>query len=198
MLLVEGPTQSSSFTNKKMKPFLQRVSKHLPLKQIIHQSENKEKILVLERFNILSMENGPGLVLHRFVHSDPDRGYHDHPWTFGVSLILSGGYREIKVKHGTMEMSERVFKTGNINFFSGNDYHRVLLFQKDDQLSRDKETTCVPEEEDVWTLFFYWKREKVWGFLKESDKCDQKWEYNQYSKTIEDTDGAWWKKGSTT
>ena len=89
-----------------MQQLLHTISQHLPRKQIFHTLTDQSKVLVLERFNLLSFENGPGLVLHRFVHSDPDRGYHDHPWGFGVSLILSGSYKEIKVSHSNRMMSQ--------------------------------------------------------------------------------------------
>ncbi|KAG2374552.1 hypothetical protein C9374_010571 [Naegleria lovaniensis] len=194
-----------------MQRLLRHFSKYLPLKQIYHQQDTDQcKTLILERYNIFSIENGPGLVLHRFVHSDPDRGYHDHPWQFGISLILSGSYREIKVKHQTREIQERIYRAGSVNYFNGKDYHRVLLYpvvkfnvELNSQNRENNERThnSNEEEEEVWTLFFHWKRVKHWGFLKQLDPMKEKecheegqWEYHQYSQSIKDADGAWWER----
>src|SRR3989338_1289537 len=105
-----------------MQTALHTLTKHLARKQIFHINDDGSKLLVLERFNLFSIANGPRIVLHRFVHSDPDRGYHDHPWSFGISLILNGSYREIKVRHESLEKKERVFSPGSINYLDGKDY----------------------------------------------------------------------------
>jgi hypothetical protein len=83
--------------------------------------------------------------IHRFVASDPDRGLHNHPWRWAISIILIGFYYEI-THYGT-----RTVKW--INGLVGDSFHRVIL----------------PDgRKDVWTLFFHHApRSKHWGFLRE-------------------------------
>lgn len=83
--------------------------------------------------------------LHRFVASDPDRGLHDHPWGWSASLMLAGGYREIR------RAAVRHLKPGRINFIRGTDFHRIIL----------------PANRDAWTLFIHGKRTKGWGFVRD-------------------------------
>ena len=46
----------------------------------------------LYRYHLFTLGyDGPGLCIHHFVKSDPDRGYHDHPWSSAMSFILCGG-----------------------------------------------------------------------------------------------------------
>lgn len=164
-----------------MRKWLTTFAQRLPCKKIFHTQDDGTVIPILERYNLLSKENGPGLVLHRFVNSDPDRGLHDHPWTFGVSIILAGSYKELKVTQfqprAPVQVTQHVYRPGHVNIINGTHYHRVLL-----------------ETEDVWTLFFHWKRTKIWGFLKQQDDMVDNWHYNAYAKEIVDLDGAWWKK----
>ena len=44
---------------------------------------------VLRRYHLLELPLGMTIVLHQFVMSDPDRGYHDHPWSFILSFFAS-------------------------------------------------------------------------------------------------------------
>ncbi|EFC35545.1 predicted protein [Naegleria gruberi] len=94
-------------------------------------------------------------------------------------------------------MSEKEFRAGSVNYFSGKDYHRVLLKPQPNENKEIKEldenNEEIVDECEVWTLFFHWKRVKMWGFLKEEETSQDGWKFNQYSKTVEDMDGAWWK-----
>ena len=98
----------------------------------------------LERYFLFSLF-GIRAYIHRFVASDPDRGLHDHPWDRSVSLVLAGGYSE--VRPGAM----RRLWPGDINVIRGEDYHRILL----------------DEGAESWTLFIHGRRTKGWGFLRE-------------------------------
>ena len=95
----------------------------------------------LERYYLGSFL-GLRAYIHRFVASDPDRGLHDHPWNRSVSLLLVGGYREIR------HNGERHLRPGQLNYIRGNDFHRVLLEQG----------------AETWSLFIHGKRVKGWGF----------------------------------
>ncbi|WP_050799633.1 hypothetical protein [Thiocapsa marina] len=104
----------------------------------------------LERYYLLGAF-GWHLYLHRFVDSDPDRGLHDHPWGHALSLVLSGGYDEIRALEGDSEQTRVYFRgPGRFNRLRGSDYHRVVL------------RAGVP----AWTLFLHGPRIKGWGFRR--------------------------------
>lgn len=88
--------------------------------------------------------------LHRFVDSDPDRGLHDHPWGRALSLVLVGGYDEIRGDPATGETSRRFVRPGSLNRLRGDDFHRVVL----------------RSDRPAWTLFLHGPRTKGWGFVQ--------------------------------
>jgi hypothetical protein len=99
--------------------------------------------------------------IHRFVDSDPDRGLHDHPWGHAVSLVLSGGYDELRFAdtpgpahsadaNGDQPILRQRVRPGRINRLRGGDFHRILL--------RDGRP--------AWTLFLHGPRVKGWGFQR--------------------------------
>ena len=69
---------------------------------------------------------GGGLYLHHFVGSDPDDAVHSHPWAFGLSVILVGGYVETRCTEAG-EVSTRTYGPGDLNRLSPRDRHRVTL-----------------------------------------------------------------------
>lgn len=99
------------------------------------------------------------IYLHRFVGPDPDRGTHDHPWKWALSLILAGSYVEerqdivmngIDVLYAGPIWYERVRR---FNFLLGTDFHRVAT---------------LDDNRDVWTLFIHHPtNEKQWGFARQ-------------------------------
>ena len=89
--------------------------------------------------------------LHRFVDSDPDRGLHDHPWGRAASLVLTGGYDEIRsIGGGPARTHTRTLRPWRLNQLRGSDFHRVVL--------RDGQP--------AWTLFLHGPRVKGWGFVQ--------------------------------
>jgi len=91
--------------------------------------------------------------LHHFVDSDPDRGLHDHPWGWACSLVLTGGYTELRaVNHDLLDFEIQIIKrkAGRFNFLTGDAWHRVML----------------KENQDAWTLFIHGRRKKGWGFIQ--------------------------------
>jgi hypothetical protein len=115
----------------------------------------------LERYYLAGLF-GWHAYLHRFVDSDPDRGLHDHPWARAASLVLTGGYDELRLaqppRHGAGEAAAvtslpihtRHVRPWRLNLLRGSDYHRVVL--------RDGRP--------AWTLFLHGPRVKGWGFLR--------------------------------
>jgi hypothetical protein len=78
-----------------MKRLLEWISARRPCRLI----EGDQGEPYLERYYLLGAF-GWHLYLHRFVDSDPDRGLHDHPREHALSLVLSGGYDEIRAPTG--------------------------------------------------------------------------------------------------
>ena len=96
---------------------------------------------------------GATVFLHRFVASDGDREVHDHPWRWSFAWVLTGGYREERLRHldpeqGWVSVLRRV-GAGRINVLRASSFHRVL-----------------DPEPETWTLFVHGARIKQWGFLE--------------------------------
>jgi hypothetical protein len=104
-------------------------------------------------------EEGEGgrLMLHYFWTSDRDRALHNHP-AAGVSLILKGGYyeeRRTQLPNGTFTPSRiKVCNPGSINKLGLADFHCATL---------------LDERKGAWTLFYFSKRVRDWGFLTRED-----------------------------
>lgn len=150
-----------------VRKFVETITDYLPVKVIRYKGKP-----FLYRYHLFSLTNdGPGLCIHHFVESDPDRGYHDHPWDYGLSFILCGGYNERILNNDKITYETCVRNRWNFNFLRGhNVYHRVILNEK----------------QDAWTLFFFTKRSKLWSMI------DLKGEKKQMSTSIKDADGGWW------
>jgi hypothetical protein len=104
----------------------------------------------LERYYLFGVL-GWHAYLHRFVDSDPDRGLHDHPWDRAVSLVLAGGYDEIRPLAGDPDLTcTRTLRPWRLNRLSGSDFHRVVL----------------RSGRPAWTLFLHGPRVKGWGFVQ--------------------------------
>ncbi len=131
----------------------------------------------LYRYHLISLtDNGPGVCLHRFVKSDPDRGYHDHPWQRSFSFILCGSYLERLLCADRKNFTEKQRPRWTFNYLNGSEtFHRVM----------------VDEGKDVWTLFFFQKRSKTWGMV------DLVGKYRAMSQAVSDLDGGWWKYAKT-
>jgi hypothetical protein len=104
----------------------------------------------LERYYLFGVL-GWHAYIHRFVDSDPDRGLHDHPWGRAVSLVLAGGYDELRPRDGDPgDAVSRWVRPGRLNLLRGDEYHRVVL----------------REGRPAWTLFIHGPRVKGWGFVQ--------------------------------
>jgi hypothetical protein len=89
---------------------------------------------------------GPALFLHHFVSSDPSGSVHSHPWFFGCSLILVGGYLEERCDLAGVKTT-REYRPGELNVLEAGTRHRIELL-----------------EADCWTLFLAGARAQPWAF----------------------------------
>lgn len=118
----------------------------------------------LERYFLFRLV-GFTAYIHRFVDNDPDRGLHDHPWSWSCSLILAGGYHELRATHvhthTAPDIRLRYRRPGRFNVIRGDDFHRIILHW-------GKKNTG-PE---AWTLFVHRPRTKGWGFIQPAIRAD--------------------------
>jgi hypothetical protein len=132
-------------------------------------------------------KGGWGIVLHQFHRSDADEELHNHPWGWGVSLILTGGYFEERrcdvkvnpflrklgyafVEDGKEVESISLVGTlfhgpGTLNRLRANTFHRVLL-------QKDASGRPVP----AWTLFVHGPRIQSWGFWHRTTQKFTPWQ----------------------
>jgi hypothetical protein len=121
--------------------------------------------------------------LHHFHSSDQGDELHSHPWSWGLSLVLAGGYFEERSRNpghwsaggrhpeapdgmtmeSTVPIEKRDIKPGRLNLIKVTDFHRVDL--KD-------------EKRGAWTLFFTGPRSTDWGFLNRHTSEFTDWRRN--------------------
>ena len=105
----------------------------------------------LERYfvagwNPTTRQPGPAIFLHHFVASDAEDQVHSHPWAFSISLILVGGYRELRCQ-STGPPLTREFRPGDVNVLDAEARHRIDLL-----------------ELECWTLFLVGDVARDWRF----------------------------------
>lgn len=90
--------------------------------------------------------------IHLLHTPDPDRDLHDHPWAWGFSLILSGGY--VEKRYGGAGTSHlKRYRAGDRNSLEPGEYHSL-----------------VSVEPNTATLFIAGREIQDWGFLLPDDK----------------------------
>jgi len=100
----------------------------------------------------------PGVALNYFFRGDRDREYHNHPWRWSVSLVLTNGYSEARKDGRYAPVREFIVRPGMLNFIWQDTFHRVTL--------DDPTRGC-------WTLFVMAPRAlpdgapSDWGFTTE-------------------------------
>lgn len=90
------------------------------------------------------------LYLHHFHRGDDDLALHNHPWSWSVSLVLAGGYREERRDDTRPRGADVVLRDVpplSFNVIRGTDFHRVELL-----------------EDDCWSLFLAGPKVSSWGF----------------------------------
>lgn len=149
-----------------MRRLLLWLSARLPLR-IISEGDKP----YLERYYVCSAA-GLRVYLHRFVASDPDRGLHDHPWKWAVSIILAGWYVE--------ERRDGDHVRSWLNFLVGDNFHRVVL--------------PAGGGADVWTVFIHRAgKRKPWGFLRGPDETGVLTFHEfQYTGGEKSEERKWW------
>lgn len=101
-------------------------------------------VAFLERYHLGTFA-GARWYLHHYIASDPDRGLHDHPWSWAVTIILAGWYIE--------ERRDRP-RIRSIGYtMDGDTFHRVIL----------------PAGSTMWSLFVHGPYTKPWGFFRPAD-----------------------------
>ena len=76
-----------------------------------------------------SLENhDPECKIHAFIHQihtrDSDAAQHSHPWRWSVSVILSGGYTEVRPNAGGV--ATYTYREGDLNILRHGDYHSIV------------------------------------------------------------------------
>jgi len=89
---------------------------------------------------------GPAIFLHHFRASDATGMMHSHPWAWGASLILAGGYREARCVEG--RVVSRECRPGDVNVLEADDVHRIDLLTR-----------------DCWSLFLAADYRQPWRFV---------------------------------
>jgi len=104
--------------------------------------------------------DGWSLVLHHFHQSDSTTQLHNHGWTWGLSLVLTGGYSEEKLVGD--RVIRRTIKPFSFNFIRPQEFHRVDLLGK-----------------DAWTIFLRGPRKNEWFY-----KSRETFETIEWSKHV--------------
>jgi len=180
-----------------MRAFLHALTANLPGK--IQLAEQHTDLLtrtpLYERYFVCRLPGGGCVYLHHYLRSDPDRGPHDHPWPWAISIPLARGYIEERVNGWTVD-GPRVTRHARRPFvprlLDGHEFHRIIL----------------PEGETSWSLFIHGPYTKGWGFLRpvlaplrEIDGVPlppRGWAYRGV-RSFADSDPDWWStacKGS--
>lgn len=124
--------------------------------------------------------------LHHFHSSDQGDELHSHPWSWGLSYVLAGGYVEERSRNPRtwtvfdelnyaankewiepwvkpVPIEKRDIRPGGLNLIRVTDFHRVDL--KDEKIG-------------AWTLFFTGPRSADWGFLNRHTSEFTDWRRN--------------------
>jgi len=128
---------------------LKKISKRLKERKVVSPTG----LLYLVRYYLLrkSWHNLPfSVYIHHFNAPDWDRSLHDHPWIWGLSFIVSGGYVEERFNSKTKKIDLITRNPWRINYLRGSDFHRIKELKG-----------------DVWTIFVSGKRTKKWGFMSD-------------------------------
>jgi hypothetical protein len=127
-----------------------------PPRSIVLGDDGAPKI---HRLYLLGTGKTFGVFLHHFVGSDAPSTFHDHPWSWGISLMLRGGYLEERRTRDDPKLVRRWPGLGRINLLRPGTFHRVEL--------RDGRP--------AWTLFVHGPKNRSWGFLDALTGAFQLW-----------------------
>jgi hypothetical protein len=119
--------------------------------------------------------------LHHYLVSDPDRGLHDHPWPWAISVPLAAGYHEQRLlgigrSLRTVLRRRRPFVPYAL---TGHAFHRVIL-----------------GHHTSWSLFITGpNRHKEWGFLRDEALPADGFGVATYTPHLDESGShtAWWR-----
>lgn len=171
-----------------MKNLLYWISGFLPARLI----KGDDGELYLERYFIARLF-GCDVYLHRFIASDPDKGFHNHPWIWASSWVLCGGYWELQFDPADAMQGHERSNACLRHIIRGKAHWRrrfsAVTFRSD-HLHR----VVLEPGRECWTLFVAGPRtpDNVWGFLTGSaiGCAHVVWVFSPYTKS---PSGDWWK-----
>jgi hypothetical protein len=117
-----------------------------PSRATIFDADGRPKI---HRYYLLGTGKTSGAFLHHILGDDAPAVFHDHPWSWGVAIVLRGGYFEERCDRRGANRVSRWLGLGSINMLRPGVFHRVEL--------RDRRS--------AWTLFVHTRATRRWGFL---------------------------------
>lgn len=100
----------------------------------------------LDRWYLLPPTPWGRVFLHRMLLPDDRPEVHNHPWPC-FSIVLWGGYREMRWTKATGTIGMRARVRGSINRLPLEAFHRI-----------------VSVKPNTWTLFVHGRRVRDWGF----------------------------------
>jgi len=107
---------------------------------------------------------GYSIRLHHWLKSDDRRFFHDHPSNL-ISLILKGKYKNVTPNGSTEVKAGTIWKAR----------------------AEDKHYLDIPEE-GAWTLLFFGRKRRNWGFWDKDDHMLRPLEYFHRYGIIQDED----------
>lgn len=119
----------------------------------------------LERLRIISTPL-MSIYLHRIGTPDSRPTLHDHPWSF-VSIILRGGYTEVRLdKHTRAETRRRI---RFVNVMRRDDAHYI------ERLHRTP----------TWSLLIVGSRRRTWGYWRrETHNHRERWTWTPFDQDV--------------
>lgn len=102
------------------------------------------------------------IYLHRLGAPDSRPTLHDHPWSF-VSIVLRGGYDEVRLDRRTMTRTAR--RVRRLNLIRRDDAHFI------ERLHRTP----------TWTLLLVGRRRRTWGYWRESGDS---WVWTEFDRDV--------------
>lgn len=114
--------------------------------------------LYLTRWHL--WRHGFKVFVHRIHRPDSDRDPHNHPWPWGLSLILWGGYHELRVTRPSL-LDPRSFGPDEDYPYNKWSFSAVRWFNWIGPDVYHRITWVAP---NTWTLFLAGPRSREWGF----------------------------------
>jgi hypothetical protein len=99
-----------------------------------------------------------GIRVHHIVKPDNDVEFHDHPYKWMLSIVLSGDYIETRLVD-PVRGKEKNFSVTTHNWLRGDTFHKIISLG----------------DREVWTLFISGPKIKSWGFYNTGTRTYTPW-----------------------